>query len=130
MQRDRIGTATSAEVQERLEEEAAFARVAAWHAQRRVALASDDPDADADDEDGGDAPTAPAAPAASAPAGRTAKVRARHTGGRVGRRYQLHRGHFAFMRAYVQGLDLGAMWDRYMAIEGASTDMRSVRRGL
>jgi integrase len=130
MQRDRSGTATSAEVQERLEEEAAFARVAAWHAQRRGALASDEPDADADEEDGGDAPIAPPAPAAITPEGRPAKIRARHTGGRVGRRYQLHRGHFAFMRAYVQGLDLGAMWDRYMAIEGASTDMRSVRRGL
>lgn len=34
------------------------------------------------------------------------------------------------MRAYVQGLELAAMWNRYMVIEGAATDLRSVRRGL
>lgn len=49
---------------------------------------------------------------------------------RIGRRVKLHGGHFAFMRAYVEGLDVRAMWSRYLGIHGAITDIRSVRRGL
>lgn len=41
---------------------------------------------------------------------------------------KLHAGHFAFMRAYVQGVDLRDSWSRYLAIEGARTDMRVVKR--
>lgn len=49
---------------------------------------------------------------------------------KVGRYHKLHRGHFTFMRAYVEGLDVPAMWERYMAINGDPTDPRSVRRGV
>jgi site-specific recombinase XerD len=41
---------------------------------------------------------------------------------------KLHTGHFAFMRAYVQGLDLREIWDRYLAVEGNRTDLRIIRR--
>lgn len=41
---------------------------------------------------------------------------------------KLHSGHFAFMRAYVQGLDLRETWDRYLAVEGIRTDLRVVKR--
>ena len=40
---------------------------------------------------------------------------------------KLHRGHFAFMRALVEGLDLDKSWDRYLATEGNRTDQRVVR---
>jgi hypothetical protein len=43
----------------------------------------------------------------------------------VGRR--LHAGHFAFIRAVVQGVDTAAAWDRYLRIEGESSDGRAVR---
>lgn len=43
------------------------------------------------------------------------------------RRRKLHRGHFAFMRAVVQGLPLRESWDRYVRIEGEHTDVRNVR---
>lgn len=33
-------------------------------------------------------------------------------------RRRLHRGHFAFLRAVVQGLDARPMWARYLAIDG------------
>jgi integrase len=36
-------------------------------------------------------------------------------------------GHFAFMRAVVQGIDLRASWDRYLRIEGEHEDLRKVR---
>lgn len=42
----------------------------------------------------------------------------------------LHIGHFAFMRGLIQGLDLMAMWNRYLYIEGESTDARVVRRTI
>jgi site-specific recombinase XerD len=41
---------------------------------------------------------------------------------------KLHAGHFAFMRAYVQGVDLRESWSRYLAIEGRRNDMRVVMR--
>lgn len=41
---------------------------------------------------------------------------------------KLHLGHFAFMRAVVQGLDTRAAWDRYLRIEGEHDDIRNVRR--
>jgi site-specific recombinase XerD len=43
------------------------------------------------------------------------------------RRRKLHVGHFAFMRAVVQGVDVRASWDRYLRIEGEGTDARVVR---
>jgi len=36
-------------------------------------------------------------------------------------------GHFAYLRAIVQGLDTAACWERYLAIEGQSSDARLVR---
>ena len=43
------------------------------------------------------------------------------------RQRKLHVGHFAFMRSVVQGLDPRASWDRYLRVEGESTDQRTVR---
>lgn len=43
---------------------------------------------------------------------------------------KLHAGHFAFMRAVVQGIDTRAMWQRYLRIEGEHTDARVVRRTI
>ena len=42
----------------------------------------------------------------------------------------LHAGHFAFMRAVLQGLDSRKSWDRYMRVEGAHGDARQVRRTI
>ena len=39
---------------------------------------------------------------------------------------KLHQGHFAFMRALVQGLDERSAWSRYLAQEGDATDLRLV----
>lgn len=41
---------------------------------------------------------------------------------------QLHRSHFAFMRALAQGLDERENWGRYLRLEGEHTDVRTVRR--
>ncbi|MEJ8859877.1 phage integrase family protein [Variovorax robiniae] len=43
---------------------------------------------------------------------------------------QLHRGHFAFMRALLQGLDEKESWNRYLQSEGASTDLRTIRHAI
>lgn len=43
---------------------------------------------------------------------------------------KLHQGHFAFMRALVQGLDERAAWNRYLAQEGDATDLRLVNSQL
>jgi site-specific recombinase XerD len=43
------------------------------------------------------------------------------------RNRRLHAGHFAFMRAVVQGVDVSAAWDRYLRIEGESSDARAIR---
>ena len=40
----------------------------------------------------------------------------------------LHAGHFAFMRAVIQGLDSRQSWDRYLRLEGAHHDARQVKR--
>ena len=40
---------------------------------------------------------------------------------------KLHVGHFAFMRAVVQGIDTRSSWERYLQIEGEATDQRLVR---
>jgi integrase len=45
-------------------------------------------------------------------------------------RSKLHRGHFAFMRSYVEGLDLRKSWDRYLSLHGAVTDPRAVRSAV
>ena len=42
----------------------------------------------------------------------------------------LHHGHFAFMRAVVQGIDAQDSWDRYMRAEGEHRDGRTVRRTI
>jgi site-specific recombinase XerD len=41
---------------------------------------------------------------------------------------KLHRGHFAFMRAVIQGVDEQASWERYLQVEGEHSDVRNVRR--
>lgn len=43
---------------------------------------------------------------------------------------KLHRGHFAFMRAVVQGLDTGDSWQRYLQDEGEHRDVRIVRKTI
>ncbi|MBW8832634.1 MAG: hypothetical protein JF606_25200, partial [Burkholderiales bacterium] len=45
----------------------------------------------------------------------------------AGRRRQLHAGHFAFMRALVQGIAPKLAWDHYLRTEGLSSDIRLVR---
>ena len=55
-------------------------------------------------------------------AGRTALA-----GAGAARRRKLHVGHFAFMRAVVQGIDVRSSWDRYLRVEGEGTDQRLVR---
>lgn len=39
-------------------------------------------------------------------------------------RPMFHRGHFAFMRAVLQGLDANASWDRYLALSSDLSDRR------
>ncbi|SCK08998.1 Site-specific recombinase XerD [Variovorax sp. HW608] len=46
---------------------------------------------------------------------------------KASRARKLHRDHFAFMRAVVQGVDLRASWERYLRLEGESVDLRRVR---
>lgn len=46
---------------------------------------------------------------------------------RLHRGRKLHSGHFAFMRAVVQGVDARASWDRYLRLEGEHVDVRRVR---
>jgi site-specific recombinase XerD len=54
--------------------------------------------------------------------------RAQGIGKPAGRRQRkLHAGHFAFMRAVVQGIDARASWERYLRIEGDAGDRRAVR---
>jgi site-specific recombinase XerD len=43
---------------------------------------------------------------------------------------KLHLGHFAFMRALVQGLDTRIAWQRYLRIEGEHSDLRTVRKTI
>ena len=43
------------------------------------------------------------------------------------RRRKLNVGHFAFMRAVVQGIDVRSSWDRYLRVEGEGSDQRLVR---
>ncbi len=43
---------------------------------------------------------------------------------------KLHLGHFAFMRALVQGIDASRAWERYLQIEGSHRDARTVRRTI
>ncbi|MBC7375986.1 MAG: hypothetical protein H7346_00945, partial [Burkholderiaceae bacterium] len=43
------------------------------------------------------------------------------------RQRKLHLGHFAFMRAVVQGLDRRDSWERYFLVEGEFKDERTVR---
>ena len=40
---------------------------------------------------------------------------------------KLSSGHFAFMRAVVQGVDARASWDRYLAVENNHLDLRRVK---
>jgi integrase len=47
----------------------------------------------------------------------------------VGQR-KLHLGHFAFMRAMIQGVDTRASWNRYLRIEGEHSDTRTVRKTI
>lgn len=43
---------------------------------------------------------------------------------------RLHLGHFAFMRAVLQGVDPRASWDRYLRVEGDPGDDRAVRQTI
>ena len=43
---------------------------------------------------------------------------------------KLHLGHFAFMRALVEGLDTRDSWERYLQVEGEHSDVRTVRRTI
>lgn len=43
---------------------------------------------------------------------------------------RLHIGHFAFIRAVVQGLDTRASWHRYLRMEGEHEDLRNVKRTI
>ena len=43
------------------------------------------------------------------------------------RQRKLGVAHFAFMRSIVQGLDVRASWERYLAVEGSAADQRLVR---
>jgi len=45
-------------------------------------------------------------------------------------RAKLHRGHFAFMRSYVEGLDLRDSWDRYLSLHGVVSDPRAVKSAV
>jgi site-specific recombinase XerD len=62
-----------------------------------------------------DGPLPPALPAALPPVDTSRK---------------LHIGHFAFMRALVQGADTKAAWERYLQIEGEHSDARIVRKTI
>ena len=53
--------------------------------------------------------------------------RAELAGASAARRRKLHVGHFAFMRAVVQGIDVRSSWDRYVRVEGEGSDQRLVR---
>lgn len=46
------------------------------------------------------------------------------------RQRKLHLGHFAFMRALIQGVDTCASWDRYLRIEGEHSDTATVRKTI
>ncbi len=61
------------------------------------------------------------APGAAAVAASVTAVRG------AARQRKLHVGHFAFMRAVVQGLDQRDSWERYLRLEGEATDQRNVR---
>ena len=39
---------------------------------------------------------------------------------------KVHLGHFAFMRAVVQGIPIAESWNRYLAVEGDHRDIRTV----
>ena len=45
----------------------------------------------------------------------------------AGRRRKVHVGHFAFMRAFVQGIEPKLAWERYLRGEGQSHDIRLMR---
>lgn len=47
-----------------------------------------------------------------------------------GRPRKLHLGHFAFMRALIQGLDTRTSWNRYLRIEGEHSDASAVRKTI
>lgn len=43
------------------------------------------------------------------------------------RERKLGMAHFAFMRGLVQGLPVRDLWERYLQVEGRSSDLRVVR---
>jgi integrase len=50
--------------------------------------------------------------------------------GLLNRGRRLHLGHFAFMRAVLQGLDTRDSWNRYLRVEGEHDDRRNVSRTI
>ncbi|MDO8729452.1 MAG: site-specific integrase [bacterium] len=43
---------------------------------------------------------------------------------------KLHLGHFAFMRAVVQGLDAQSSWNRYLRLDGDYSDLRITKKTI
>ena len=48
----------------------------------------------------------------------------------VDRGRKLHSGHFAFMRAIVQGVDPTKAWEQYLQLESENTDARKVKSAI
>src|SRR5437868_8697697 len=69
-------------------------------------------------------PLAPDISTARAPANTSVRRRRRTV-----TRRQLHRGHFGFLRALIQGLHARPMWDRYLAEEGEIEEEQDAAAG-
>src|SRR5688572_10670492 len=48
----------------------------------------------------------------------------------IDRDRKLHSGHFAFMRAIVQGVDPTKAWEQYLRLESENTDARKVKSAI
>lgn len=105
-----------------LDEYEEFKRWKLQQATRAAAQAAVDVDPDGEDDDD----TGPGAPAGADPDAITVTRAPTKTTLRT----KLHIGHFAFMRSYVEGLDIRERWDHYMSQHGAVTDVRAVNSAL
>lgn len=66
-------------------------------------------------------------PPEAKPAGKRVAAAPRSPAGGADRRRKLHVGHFAFMRAVVQGIPLQDSWNRYLGKEGGRSDDRMIQ---